>query len=166
MHLFWSKNRKKNFVLCIVSLYRSPNQSADEFELFKNILNLTLESVTQKNPFLTVVIGAFNARSLKWWSGDKTNQEGLKTKNLVSQFAFLEVIIKPTNISQKFNCCIDLLFINQQSLIIDSVVHPSVHSNCHHQIIYGKLRLFKDFLSSLVWKTYLASWTCKCWYDL
>ena len=53
-------------MLCIVSLYRSPNQLADEFELFKNNLNLTLESVTQKNPFLTVVIGAFNARSLKW----------------------------------------------------------------------------------------------------
>ena len=44
--------------LCtIVSLYRSPSQSADEFDNFLNKLNLTMESITQKNPFLTVVIG-------------------------------------------------------------------------------------------------------------
>ena len=50
--------------LCtIVSLYRSPSQSADEFDNFLNKLNLTIESITQKNPFLTVAIGDFNAKS-------------------------------------------------------------------------------------------------------
>ena len=48
-----------------MSLYRSPSQSADEFDNFLNKLNLTMESVTQKNPFLSVVIGDFNARSSK-----------------------------------------------------------------------------------------------------
>ena len=70
--------------LCtIVSLYRSPIQSADEFNNFLNKLNLTMESITQKNPFLTVVIGDFNARSSKWWTDDKTTQEGLKIENLL-----------------------------------------------------------------------------------
>ena len=47
--------------LCtIVSLYRSPSQSADEFENFLNKVNLTMKLITQKNPFLTVVIGDFN----------------------------------------------------------------------------------------------------------
>ena len=50
----------------IVSLYRSPSQSADEFDKFLNKLNLTMESITQNNPFLTVVIGDFNGRSSKW----------------------------------------------------------------------------------------------------
>ena len=36
-----------------------------------------MESITQKNPFLTVVIGDFNAKSSKWWIDDKTTQEGL-----------------------------------------------------------------------------------------
>ena len=63
-----------------------------------------------------------NARSLKSLSDDQTNQEGLKTKDLVSQFALSQVIINPTHISQKFNSCIDLLFRNQQNLIIDSGV--------------------------------------------
>ena len=40
-----------------------------------------------------------------------------------------------------FSSCINLLFTNQQNLITDSGVHPSLYSNCHHQIIYGKFNL-------------------------
>ena len=72
-----------------------------------------MESITQKNPFLTVVIGDFNRRSSKWWTDDKTTQEGHKIENLLSQFSLLQVINKPTHISQNFNSCIDLLFTSQ-----------------------------------------------------
>ena len=68
-----------------------------------------MESITQKNPFLTVVIGDFNARSSKWWTDDKTTQEGLKIENLLSQFSLSQVINEPTHISQNFSSCIDLL---------------------------------------------------------
>ena len=50
-------------------------------------------------------------------------------------------INQPTHIFQNFNSCIDLVFTNQQNLITDSGIHPSLHSNCHHQIIYGKFNL-------------------------
>ena len=43
-----------------------------------------MESITQKNLFITVVIDNFNARSSKWWTDDKTTQEGLKIENLLS----------------------------------------------------------------------------------
>ena len=39
-----------------MSLYSSPSQSADEFEKYLGKLNLTMESITQKNLFLTVLI--------------------------------------------------------------------------------------------------------------
>ena len=58
----------------IVSFYRSPSQSANEFENVLNKLNLTMESITQKNPFLTVVIGDFNVRPSKWCMDDKTTR--------------------------------------------------------------------------------------------
>ena len=49
--------------LCnFISLYRSPSQSSDEFKNFVYNLDLTLETLTQKNPFLTVMIGDFNAK--------------------------------------------------------------------------------------------------------
>ena len=127
--------------LCsIVSLYRSPSQTR-EFDEFLTNLNLTLGTITQKNPFVTVTIGDFNARSSKWWVNDKTTQEGLLIEELLSQFGLSQVINEPTHISQHFSSCIDLIFTNQQHLITDSGVHPSLHSNCHHQIIYGKFNL-------------------------
>ena len=121
-----------------LSLYRSLSQPADEF---LNKLNLTIESIAQKNPFLAVVIGDFNARSSKWWTDDKTTQEGLKIEKFLSQFSLSQVINEPTHISQSFSSYIDLLFTNQQNLITDSGIHPSLHFNCHHQITYGKFNL-------------------------
>ena len=40
-----------------------------------------MESITKINPFLTVAIGDFNARTSKWWTDDKTTQEHLKIEN-------------------------------------------------------------------------------------
>ena len=71
-----------------MSLYRSRSQSADKFENILNKLNLTVESFAQKNPFVTAVIGNFNARSPKWWIDDKKTQEGLKIENLLSLSIF------------------------------------------------------------------------------
>ena len=50
--------------------------------------------------------------------------------------------------------CIDPIFTNQSNLVIDSGVHPSLHTNCHHQIVYCKLNLNIKFLppyERLVW---------------
>ena len=86
----------------IVSHNRSPSESANEFKSFWNNANLTLESVTQKNPVLAVLISGYNAKSSKWWTDDKTIQDGLKVENLLSQCALSRVINKLTYISQNF----------------------------------------------------------------
>ena len=50
--------------LCrFVSLYRSPNQLEDDFELFANNFELNIYAVTANNLFLTVVLGDFNVKS-------------------------------------------------------------------------------------------------------
>ena len=36
---------------------------------------------------------------------------------------------------------IDLIFTSQPNMIMNSEVHPSLHSNCHHQIVYVKFDL-------------------------
>ena len=49
---------------------------------------------------------------------------------------------------------IDLIFTDQPNLIVDSGVHPSLHSNCHHQITYCKLNLSIEYpppYEHLVW---------------
>ena len=35
--------------------------------------------------------------------------------------------------------CIDLIFTDQPNLVGESGVHPSLHEQCHHQIVYGKV---------------------------
>ena len=51
-----------------------------------------------------------------------------------------QVIEEPTHILDT-SSCIDLIFTSQPNLIIESGVHSSLHSNCHHQIIFAKFNL-------------------------
>ena len=52
-----------------------------------------------------------------------------------------QVIKESTQILHVFSSCINLIFASQPNLIIESVVHPSLHPNYHHQIIYAKFNL-------------------------
>ena len=50
--------------------------------------------------------------------------------------------------------CIDLIFTDQPNLFIESGVHPSLHEQCHHQIIYGKVsidNLEPPSFSRIIW---------------
>ena len=100
--------------LCnFISLYRSPSQSSDEFENFVYDFDLTLEALTQKNLFLTVIIGDFNAKFNKWCSTDKTTPERAKLDNLTSQYGLTRLLKEPTQISDNYRSCIDLIFTSQ-----------------------------------------------------
>ena len=51
------------------------------------------------------------------------------------------MINEPTHILESFSSCIDLIFTSQPNLITESGVHPSLHPNSHHQIIFAKFNL-------------------------
>ena len=128
--------------LCnFISLYRSPSQSSDEFQNFIYNLDLTLETLTQKNPFLIVNIRDFNAKFNKWCSTDKAKHDGAKLDNLTSQYGLIQLLKEPTHISDNYRSCIDLILTSQPDLVVDFGMHPSLHENCHHQIIYSKMDL-------------------------
>ena len=63
-----------------LSLYRSPSQSQDDFEAFTENLELNLENLMPKNPFLVVAIADCNAKSRNSFCYDKTNFEGNEFK--------------------------------------------------------------------------------------
>ena len=48
---------------------------------------------------------------------------------------------KPTHILENSSSCIDLIFTSQPNLSIKSGTQPSLHPNCHYQIIYAKFNL-------------------------
>ena len=124
-----------------VSLYRSPNQSEDDFENFCKNFELTLDAVSATNPFLMVAIGNFSAKSSNWYTGDTTTSEGSKIEAITSQFGLQQIINEPTHIQGKSESCIDLIFFSQPDLMMSSGIHSSLHQNCHHQIIFAKFNL-------------------------
>ena len=69
-----------------ISLYRSHNQTADNFDSFLDNLKLNLDAMTDNNPFLVVAIGDFNARSSSWCINDKSNCEGTKIDCLATEY--------------------------------------------------------------------------------
>ena len=60
---------------------------------------------------------------------------------LTSLYGMKQAITEPTHILENCSSCIDLIFSNQPNLIMDSGVHPVIHSKGHHQVIYSKLNL-------------------------
>ena len=48
---------------------------------------------------------------------------------------------EPTHILDSSSSCIHLIFTSRTNVVIESGVRPSLHQNCHHQIIYAKFNL-------------------------
>ena len=51
-----------------------------------------------------------------------------------------QLIQEPTHILNS-SSCIDLIFTSQPNLVMESGIHSSLHSNCHHQIVFAKFSL-------------------------
>ena len=122
-------------------IYRSPNQNIIEFENVLSDFEKLLNCTNSSNGLFTIILGDFNARSSVWWTKDKTTTEGTQLESLTSVHGFHQLISQPTHLLPQSSSCIDLIFTDQPNLIVDSGVHPSLHSNCHHQITHCKLNL-------------------------
>ena len=92
-------------------------------------------------PDFKIILRDFNARSKSWWQYDVTSSEGTKIDDLTSYHGLHQLISQPTHILANSSSCIDLIFTDQPNLVTDCGIHPSLHPNCHHQIIYCKLNL-------------------------
>ena len=72
---------------------------------------------------------------------DITTFEGCKIDIATSQFCLSQIIKEPTHTLSNSASCIDLIFTSQPNLAMHSGIHPSLHLNCHHQIIFAKFNL-------------------------
>ena len=132
-----SYNNRKCF---IISLYRSPSQNVQEFDIFIRRFENILQTISSPgNQNLICVIGDFNAKLSSWKFDDPDTPEGLEINALTSSYGLTQMITDPTHILPYTSTCIDLLFTNQPNMITKSGVLSSLHPNCHHQIIYAKI---------------------------
>ena len=145
-------NRKKYFFAVI---NRSPIQGPEEFDNFTINFELMLSKIHAESPFCVIITGDFNCRSTQWWENDIENNEGKLFEPIASDNGLHQLISEPTHLMGDSKSCIDLIFTDQPNLIIESGVHPSLHEQCHHQIVYGKLSV-----SNIA----LPPYTRKIWY--
>ena len=129
----------KYYITC---LYRSPNQTEEELERFTEGIETTCSNITQESPISSLILGDFNAKCKTWWPNGNSNSCGLLLNDLLATCGYSQLINEPTNFEpNKIPSCIDLIFANQQNIMLDSGVLPSLSTFCHHQIIYGKINL-------------------------
>ena len=81
-----------------ISLYRSPSQSKDEFEYFADNLNLNLDSIALRNPYLFFVLGDLNAQTKGWYTLGKTIYQGCRIYGITSEFGLEQLIHELTHI--------------------------------------------------------------------
>ena len=109
-----------------------------KLKIFFHILR-NLNYTTSNNSLFTIILGDFNARSSVWWTKDITTTKDTQLESLTSVQRFHQLMLQPTHLLPQSSSCIDLIFTDQPNLIVDSGVHSSLHSNCHHQIKHCKL---------------------------
>ena len=102
---------------------------------------MNLETLVQRNPFLTVAIGDLTQNQKNWYSQDNPNFPGITIEYVTSQFGLSQIIKETTHILGSSSSCIDLIFTTQPNLVVELGVHPSLHPNCHHQIVLAKFKL-------------------------
>ena len=135
---------------CFIIIYRSPSQTQDDFENFMKNVELNLDKINLKN-LLTAALGDFNAKSQTWFKNDKTSYEGSKLDILTCSHGLYQLINELTHLLESSSSCIDLIFTSQPKLVMESGVLPSLHPNCHHQLVFAKFNL-SILLSSTLWK--------------
>ena len=133
-----SIKRKK---IIFVVTYRSPSQTAEDFHLFLDKLQLTLDYINDIKPYSIVFTGDFNCRSSHWWAEDTELPEGTALDELIESNNLFQLIDKPTHIRENSRSYIDLIITDQPKLFVDNGVHPSLDKHCHHNIIFGKMNL-------------------------
>ena len=100
-----------------------------------------MTKLIKKNPFLTVALGDFNAKSQIWSKNDKTSYEWPKLDILTCSHELHQLINEPTHLLDSSSSCIDLTFTSQINLVMESGVQPSLHPNFHHQLVFAKFNL-------------------------
>ena len=90
--------------------------------------------------FISLFITFFSLY-FRFQSHDKTNFEASTIESITSQFRLHQLINEPTQLLQNSSSCIDLIFTPQPNIVVEPGVHPSLHPNCHHQIIFGKFNV-------------------------
>ena len=129
---------------CIIeTVYRSPSQNFDEFESILSNFEFLLQNISNRNLYLTLLLGDYNARNTKCWHHVITTTEWAQLETTTSINGFQQLVGEPTHTAK--TSCIGLIFTNQLNLTVNMGTYPSLHDNCQQQITVAKARLKVEY---------------------
>ena len=96
----------------VVSFYRSPLQTSDDFNSFRTNLEKLVVNTFSSNPHFILMIGHFNAKSSNWSSNDTATARDGHLDSLTLVYGMKQVIMESTHILENYSSCIDLIFSN------------------------------------------------------
>ena len=103
----------------IAVLYRSPSQNGTTFNNFLINFEKLLQDMNSFKSDFSIILGDFNARSKSWWKDDINTIEGTKIDSVATSYGLQQLISQPTHLLSNSSSCIDLIFTDQPSLIVD-----------------------------------------------
>ena len=103
------------------------------------------QDISNRNPYLTLLLGDYNVRNTNWWHHEITAIEGIQLKTTATNYGLQQLIDEPTHIRKNSSSYIDLIFTNQPNLIVNRGTHPSRRENFQHQITFAKARLRVEY---------------------
>ena len=98
--------------MSFLALYTSPNQAQDQFESVTRSCELTLDKLSQQNPYLVIALGDFNAKPDNWLKNGNTPNEGNEIDLISSNFGLYQIIDELTHITH-LHVSIYCLYISQ-----------------------------------------------------
>ena len=141
MHYFRFNNKQQtwSFYFTLQITKSVSKRFCNIFWLLRNNPGINLKG----KPILLVVLGDFNAKLSQWHGRDSSvlKEFQLKVSHRITSL--------PTNILHYSSSCIDLIFTSQLNLSVEPRTLPSLHQNCHHQIIYTKCNLEVLYLAAV-----------------
>ena len=70
----------------MVSLYRSPSQTQDEFDIFLISFEQLICDINAKNRLFVLITGDFNVRSTNWWKNYLSTSEATQVDSLTTSY--------------------------------------------------------------------------------
>ena len=91
------QNKRKKEKAYFVVVHRSPSQTDDQFDLFIDRLELTIENIQAKKPDCIIITSDFDCKSLKWWSDSIEDKHGSVLDELIQSKNLTQLINEPTH---------------------------------------------------------------------
>ena len=114
MYSLWDIKGKKIGYIAVT--YRYPSETASEFDTFlENFKKLLYQIQLFRSSFVR-------------------SNEDLQIDSLATTYGLEQLISDLTHIWPNSSTCTELIFTDQPNLVVDIGLHPSLHTNYHHQI--------------------------------